>query len=56
MTVTVRPLFTVALSSGTLSVVSIDLYTLRLGQLTILLKMSRYYNTTLCHYWDMSVK
>ncbi len=21
-----------------------------------LLKMSRYYNTTLCHYWDMSVK
>ncbi len=21
-----------------------------------LLKMGRYYNTTLCHYWDMSVK
>ncbi len=21
-----------------------------------LLEMSRYYNTTLCHYWDMSVK
>ncbi len=20
-----------------------------------LLKMGRYYNTTLCHYWDMSV-
>ncbi len=21
-----------------------------------LLKMGRYYNTTMCHYWDMSVK
>ncbi len=24
--------------------------------LDTLLKMSRYYNTTMCHYWDMSVK
>ncbi len=21
-----------------------------------LLKMGRYYNTTMCHYWDVSVK
>ncbi len=24
--------------------------------LCTLLKMGRYYSTTLCHYWDMSVK
>ncbi len=24
--------------------------------LTTLLKMGRYYNATMCHYWDMSVK
>ncbi len=27
-----------------------------IGQVSILLKMGRYYNTTMCHYWDMSVK
>ncbi len=48
----------VANLNNTASVSKIQTFTERFDSFTTsaLLKMGGYYNTTLCHYWDMSVK